>query len=63
MQPMKKAIEITKSTPIGPIVSIPTAPRIACGICAKEITQEKAAPAATRMKTTAVMRPVDFAVS
>ena len=48
---------------MGPIASMPIPDRIACGICAKEITQEKAAPAATRMNTTAVMRPVDFAVS
>ena len=63
MHPMKKAIEITISTPICPISSMPIPDRIACGICAKEMIHEKAAPAATRMKTTAVIRPVDFAVS
>ncbi|MNF12529.1 hypothetical protein D3C80_2140500 [compost metagenome] len=36
--------------------------RICWGIWAKEITQENAEPAATRMNTTAVISPVDRAM-
>ncbi len=54
MQAMKKAMEITKRTPIGPISVMPIEPRIVCGLSAKEMIQEKAAPAPTRMKTTAM---------
>ena len=56
------AMEMTTSTPVGPISVMPTAPSMAWGICANEITHENAAPAPTRMKTTAVMSPVDFAI-
>ncbi len=38
-------------------------PSRASGICAYEIAHEKAAPAATRMKTTAVTTPVDTAIA
>ncbi len=38
-------------------------PSRASGIRAKEIAQEKAAPAATRMNTTAVTTPVETAIS
>ncbi len=62
MHAIKKAIDITTSTPIGPISVIPTAPSMAWGICAKEMTQEKAAPAPTRINTTAVIKPVDLAI-
>jgi len=62
IQPTKNAIEMTIRTPIGPISVIPIPSRMAWGICAKEMTQENAAPAATRMNTTAVIKPVDLAI-
>jgi hypothetical protein len=48
---------------VGPASARPSPAMIACGIWLNEIAQEKAAPAATRMKTTAVIRPVDLAIS
>ena len=51
------------STPTGPASLMPTAPSTAWGIWAKEMIQEKPLPIATRMKTTAVIRPVDLAMA
>ena len=63
MQATKKAIQIAIRTPVGPASLIPTASRIICGIWAKEIIHEKPLPTATRINTTAVIKPVDFAMA
>ncbi len=63
MQPTKNETEITARMPFGPISSMPMAPSSSWGIWAKEMTQENAAPAPTRMNTTAVMSPVDLAMA
>ncbi len=63
MHPTKKATEITNNTSYCPIWSIPIELKISWGICAKDNIQANPAPAPTRIKTTAVTNPVDFAVS
>ena len=62
IQAMKKATQMAISTPTGPASLTPTASRMAWGIWAKEMIQEKPLPTATRMNTTAVISPVDLAI-
>src|SRR5690554_3163286 len=62
MQLIKKAMQMAIRTPVGLASASPREAIIVCGIWANEMIQEKAAPAATRINTTAVIRPVDLAI-
>src|SRR5690606_29612500 len=62
MQPMKNAMHMMTSTIIGSAASSCSRSLMSMvGTCANDSTHEKAAPAATRMNTTAVIMPVETA--
>src|SRR5690554_57150 len=63
MQATKKATEMAANTPTGPASLIPKSASNVCGTWAKEMIQAKPLPTATKMKTTAVIRPVDLAMA